>query len=163
MKPKPGDFFVARDGRGFVEIMIEVMCLSSYYHAGIYIGDGKVIEAASNGVREANLSEYNPQSLLWSQRKLSALQRRKICLYAKDQIGKPYSFIDLVALALSRWHITPAWVWNRLSRSDRVICSQLVANSYFAAGINLVDKPRCRITPGDLADVVLHEPIPEDL
>ena len=47
---KPGDFFVIGNGKSLSAVVIEAFTASPYYHAGIYVGDGMVIQANPDGV-----------------------------------------------------------------------------------------------------------------
>jgi hypothetical protein len=64
--------------------------------------------------------------------------------------------LDIVAIALQR---VPGMVGIlarvRLNRGDRLICSQLVARCYHAAGVDLFPKKSDNfVTPADLAVLV---------
>lgn len=161
--PKPGDYFVIGAGTHPAALVIETFTGSLYYHAGIYVGNGTVIEAQPEGVNYAPVNSWANGRILWSCEELSDAQREAIVTSAKAALGTPYSWLDILALGLSAWGITPSWVWARLSRQDRLICSQLVARCYQNAGVDLCPgKPDSRITPGDLADVILGKPVPEN-
>lgn len=161
MAPKPGDYFVVADGHGIVPYLIEAFTGSHYYHAGLYLGDGQIIEAMADGADIHPVTNYVGCHLLWSDFDLSDDVRAQICSYARTLEGKPYNELDIIALALSAWDLTPAWVWNRLGSGKSLICSQLVTVAYRHAGIALAPKKAaCRVTPADLADVVLHRPVP---
>lgn len=157
---QPGQYWCVADGSSFTAKCIEAVTGSPFYHCGIYVGGGLTVEALDSGVHCSPMSNYVGCHLQWSTMDLTDDQQTKICDAADSMIGRPYSFLDILALGLSAWDLVPAWVWNRLSRPDRVICSQLVAWSYSAAGVTLVPgKALCRITPGDLANVAQHRPV----
>lgn len=159
--PNLGDFCVIGHGSSLTAMTIETFTGSPYYHAAIFVGNGDVIEARPEGVGAAPIGSWTNRTILWSNLDLTDEQRKNICESARAMAGIPYSWVDIVALGLSAWGITPEWVWKRLERSDRLICSQLVARCYHLAGINLIpSKADCRITPGDLADVIEHKPVP---
>src|SRR4051794_23876191 len=87
MVPEIGDFFVARTD-GPIGRIIRYMTGSEVNHAGIYIGDGTVIETRPGGVRYGKFSEY--VDAIWSTGRLpehltpTLVQRRTIVSYAQS-------------------------------------------------------------------------------
>lgn len=126
---------------------------SRYSHAFVYVGDGRVVEARPNGAAVALLSEYTPGHILWSDDVLSVAQKQSVVLNAMSCVGKPYGFLDIIAITLHTMHVPSRWVLRRVLREDRMICSQLVAYSGGKAGLDW----RCKrdydqqVTPADLA------------
>jgi hypothetical protein len=78
--------------------------------------------------------------------------REKIVDFGRSLKGTPYNYLDYLAIGLDRFGIHPALIRRRLSRTDRLICSQLVDYVYQHAGIHLFDDGRdpANVTPGDL-------------
>ena len=154
--PAYGDFMVTRTG-GFVAWTIRWLCHSPVNHAAVYIGGGKVVEAQPGGARLADVSLY-PHAI-WSDMPLSHEDRAVIVWISLSLVGTPYSFADIAALAVAliTGRRTPRWIADRLSRPDRLICSQLVDEAYRRAGVHLFqdrDRLPCEVTPGDLLDVI---------
>lgn len=96
---------------------------------------------------------------------LTDKDRTEIAAWARDcaikKIG--YNYLDFLAIGLAqkRFHklINPArlrwwdrWVVNRLSRPDRLICSQLVDYAYAKASVHLFmdARPPGLVSPADL-------------
>jgi uncharacterized protein YycO len=96
-------------------------------HTLIYIGKKKFIHAEGPGVNIIKLSKvikkYDSMMILRPyERKLSRLNR--VIQYARKQLGKPYDF-------------------EFGAGTDKFYCSDLIYNSYEAAGINLkIKKPK---------------------
>jgi uncharacterized protein YycO len=165
MQPEPGDFgLVAIDGTAGLLIRIGQWLngdgFANYEHAFIYIGDNQIVEAEPGGARVADLSEYAGRSILWSTGMiwvppLTTEQRSSVVGAAEGFVGVPYSFLDYLLLALKRLHISVPILNKRVIGSKHLICSQLVAESYAAAGIVLnTRKPAYAVTPADLANLL---------
>ncbi len=83
---------------------------------------------------------------------LTIEERNAICEYAETLNGKPYDTWQLVGIYL--WLRIP-WLSrrkNRLDSKDKLICSELVARAYYAAGRDLRPHgvPEGCLSPGDL-------------
>ena len=170
--PQPGDYFVTRTG-GWIAAAIRWATNSTVNHAGIYVGhvDGyrkpQLVEARPGGAGFRDADAY-PEAI-WSTDRLPAPlrpsdgQRAAICAAARQSLGTPYGFWDIVAIAFAQkrlgsrvsvvkaLHDQPWWV-RRICSSRTEICSQAVSLAYTTAGINLYDDGRLPslISPGDL-------------
>jgi hypothetical protein len=79
---------------------------------------------------------------------------------ATKLIGKPYGFLDIANLVLRILGLkllASTSLLNKMSERYGVICSELVALSYKAASVTLVDKPANIVTPGDLAERLIYQ------
>lgn len=129
---------------------------SQYEHAGIYIGDGKVIEAQNGGVKIADVHKYDNMDTRWSTGiiKPTNEQRAHIVNAAKGYVGTPYSWVDYGALAAKRLKlgVLVPGLKGYVANSKRLICSQLVDQVYQDAGFHLFNDHRWPgyVTPGDL-------------
>lgn len=127
-----------------------------YEHAGIFVGNGKIIEAQSSGVAVANANRYDAIDTMWSSGliALSGKQRTAICAAAYKYVGTPYSWEDYAALAAYRLKLNPATknLKDYVANSKHMICSQLVDQCYEDAGIHLFNDGRWPgyVTPGSL-------------
>jgi len=91
--------------------------------------------------------------------------------YIAHHKGIPYNWPDIVAIGLAQRRlgrlVTPrSWLARRLSRGDRLICSQLVDVCYEAAGLHLFTdhRPAGLVSPGDLLDLIrTHERTPANV
>jgi uncharacterized protein YycO len=127
-----------------------------YEHAFVYLGNAHIIEAEPGGARVADVTEYGPSNVLWSSGKviLSDAQRSAVVEAAKSFVGVPYSFLDYLLIALKRFHITVPILNRRVIGSKHMICSQLVAEVYKSAGVDLLSIPTYEVTPADLANFI---------
>lgn len=155
---RPGDFGVVAT-HGFVAWVIRKLTKSSVNHAFVYVGDGQIVEAQPGGARLSPATDY--QSAVWSHFPLSQVEQERIVQAAKACIGVPYSFLDIVALCISILceQKTPRFIAKRLSRPDRLICSQLVDQCYLSAGLHLFQdgKLPSEVTPADLLALIRKE------
>lgn len=161
MTPQIGDFgLVTIDGTVGLLIRFGQWLngdgFANYEHAFIYIGDNQIVEAEPGGARIADLSEYTGRTILWSTDRvnLTSEQRTAIVEAAKGFVGTPYSFLDYLLLALKRVGVTVPLLNKRVIGSKHMICSQLVATAFRAAGIVLTNKPTYLVTPADLARIL---------
>lgn len=162
----PGDFaVVATHSR--IGWLIRLVTRSHYNHAWVYLGGGLIVEAEGSGAVVSQLTNYDGCPVLWSNMTLTDTQRATIVATAKDVARRrvPYSWIDdacIAATALFGVHV-PTWVRHRLASTEHLMCSQLVDVCYQSAGIDLVPSKALPgdVSPGDLADVIAHRPVPE--
>lgn len=156
--PVAGDYGVVRSN-GIFARLIQIGTVSRWNHAVIYIGHGLIVEANPTDVALSKVDKYN--LVAWNRHEeLTEEQRLVIVQAAKDAVGKPYDFIDIVVLALRILGlklISNNWLVQKLAKRDGYICSELVAAAYDKAGISLVNKPDNMVTPGDLAERLIYQ------
>lgn len=170
-EPTPGDFFVtATAGRLIDRIaawLIRFGTNSNVNHAGLYIGDGVIVEAVGK-VRYNEITAY--PDAIWSTGRLpahltpTAQQRQAIVNKAHDLIGTPYSWLDIIAIGLAQRRLgqvvnSRTWWARRVSADGRYICSQAVDVEYQAGGIEFFDDGRLPglVSPEDLEELLLPE------
>lgn len=151
-EPQLGAWFTARTP-GLYGTLIRWGTNSSVNHAGIYLGNGEVIEALSAGAAVSPVANYDGE-LHWSTYPLTDEQRTRVVEEARKLIGVPYSWVDVACVALAHLigvHVSEP-VRKRLRRQDRLMCSQLVDTAYLNAGIHLFGDGRLPgdVSPGDL-------------
>jgi cell wall-associated NlpC family hydrolase len=168
----PGMFFL-HHGQSWVSRSVSsaqafVRGGSFWTHAGLYLGNGKIIEAQPGGARICDFSpEYDHAMVLWSdapiQRELAAHPgdpwgieeelRAAVVAAASKLENTPYSFLDYLSVAAVEWK-WPGWEKLRgyVQSSGHLICSALVDRAYMNAGVHLFDDRRLPgdVTPGDL-------------
>lgn len=167
-----GDYFVTRSN-GWLPMMIKLITRSPVSHAGIYVGDDRVIEARPSGAGYADVAQFLTEATTWSCGKFlptapdDAEVRSRIVKFAVEVIGTRYGFLDILVIGLAQTSMgrkvdptlayskQPWWV-RRMSRLDRMICSQLVDECYNRAGVHLFDDGRLHqfVSPGDLLDII---------
>jgi uncharacterized protein YycO len=166
--PLEGDFFVTsiRGPVGFAISLGEWLngsAFSHWDHAGVYVGDGRVVEAEPDGARVADLSEYDGRPIAWSTGRVQwtdeVTQRQAIVSaaegYAAARVG--YSAADYFAIAAHRLHVPGSRLLKSyVGSSKRLICSQLVDRCYLDAGVHLFSDGRWPgyVTPADLAKLI---------
>jgi cell wall-associated NlpC family hydrolase len=176
---KPGDFYlVSFDGKnpniketgkwlkhgGAIRLaqFVAGEGFSQYEHAGIYVGNGKVIEA-SNGGTVVTDWHYDDQDVEWSSGIIEPTveQRLKIVNAAYGYVGTPYSWPDYAAIAAKKLHLLPATknLKDYVATSKHMICSQLVDQVYQDAGYHLFDDGRWPgyVMPGSLHNLLAEK------
>lgn len=156
--PRPGDYGVVKT-TGFFGGLIRLGTMSRWNHAFIYIGDDRIIEANPTGVAISPVTKY--PLIAWNQHEvLSEKQRKRIVDEAYKMIDRPYGFLDIGNLLLRILGfkiLANTALLNKMAERYGVICSELVALSYKAATVTLVDKPANIVTPGDLAERLVYQ------
>jgi len=118
-----------------------------------------IVEAQPGGAKISPLSKYDGRPQLRSQLLLDPARAIKTTRAYRDQVGIEYGFFDVAAIGLS----TVGIVTSKLTDDDSVFCSQLVAIGLRKGGVELgTDKRSNRFTPGDLADIILKQPVPNN-
>jgi uncharacterized protein YycO len=151
-EPLPGNYFVTRTG-GFFGKLIRIGTVSHWNHVGIYIGDGRTIEAKPRGVTIGNLSDY--KTLIWNRHDvITDAQRAGIIAYAESRLNDPYGFLEIAVLALRILGLKmfSDLLARQLNEVKGVICSQLGELAYTSVGIVLVDEADYLVTPEALAE-----------
>jgi hypothetical protein len=157
---KSGVYGVERGG-GFIMAVIRLGLRSRYGHAWVFVGH-KVVAAQPGGVRFDDLPA--PEEMALADELLDYLeglrpgigqQIANQAIWLGDGHGK-YGFLDIAALGLRQFGINLGFINRRITRSDRMICSQLVDEVYKRAGVHLFTDGRLSqdVTPGDLADLI---------
>ena len=153
-----GNFGVIKS-TGIAARLIQIGTVSRWNHAFIYIGDGKIIEATpSKGLIISNITKYD--KIAWNKHDvLTDVQRQQIVDKAKSVLGTTYGFIDILVLALRilGLKILSGKFVEKLAVRQGIICSELEAICYSAAGIQLINKPEYLVTPGDLAEYLIYQ------
>lgn len=157
-EPRPGDYGVVKTN-GWIGFLIRLGTMSRWNHTFIYIGDGKIIEANPTGVAISPVTKY--PLIAWNQHeKLTAKQRKRIVKEAQHLVGHVYGFLDILNLVLRILGLrvlANTSLLNKMAERYGVICSELVALSYEAATVKLVNKPANIVTPGDLAERLIYQ------
>lgn len=159
VQPQPGDFAVTSISGdvGFLISLGELLNGSAWGHwdhAFVYVGDGQIVEAEPGGARLAGVDEYAGRPVAWSTGRVELTddQRAVVVAAARSFVGVPYSAADYLALALWHFRLRIPWAKRVMNSRSSMICSQLVAASLDAAGLNLFPgREPGDITPADLA------------
>lgn len=172
-QPQPGDYFVTKTtGRPTDRIAAKVIQWdtdSPVDHAGLYIGKGVIVEAVGH-VRYGTVGEY--PDAIWSTGRLPVEltptrdQQRQIVNAALSMIGRPYSWLDILAIGLAQRRTgrlvdSNTWWARRVSGDGHLICSQTVDRAYLAADLHLFADGRLPglVSPADLLGLLLPEAV----
>lgn len=129
---------------------------ADFEHAFVYVGNGKIVEAATDGAHVGHLDQYDPATTVYSSWDMTKAQRGAIVGAAYSMVGTPYSLLDYVSLALLRLHLRPPGLVKYVASTHHMICSQLVDEAYRRAGVQMFDDHRFPgdVTPADLLTVL---------
>lgn len=175
---KPGDFFlVSFDGKnpnigdpkhwlmhgGFIRLgqWANGDGFSEFEHAGLYVGNGKIIEAQNTGTAIADAHRYDGNETFWSSGIINPTdtQRAAICKAAYGYVGTPYSWPDYAALAAKRLHLGPLvpGLKDYVADTKHMICSQVVDQCYQDGRYQLFNDKRWPgyVTPGSLYNLLI--------
>jgi uncharacterized protein YycO len=149
--PSPGDIGVV-SSPGWVAAAIRWITRAPVNHAFIYTGNNRIVEGWQTGVRTNDVYGH-AQWLTNLSTSLTDSQRLGIVLYAKQQLGKKYSWLDDAAIGLADlfgW--IPKWLRRRLSSNATFQCAQLCDAAYRTVGVRLFTdhRPPGAVSPGDL-------------
>ena len=157
-EPRVGDYGVVKTN-GFFGKLIRLGTMSRWNHCFIYIGNGQIVEADPKGVRISPVTNY--PLIAWNQHEvMSTMERQKVAQAAVALVGKPYSFLTIVLLALRILGIkifSNSKVMAYMAQKEGYICSELVEECYDKAEIVLVSKRDYLVVPGDLAERLVYQ------
>jgi len=88
---QPGDILLRRTDGSSGNLFIP----SWWKHAGVYVGEGQVVDAVFKGIGKDSLEAFmtgGDSIMIVRPKSLSDKQRQAIADYAKSQVGKPYDF-----------------------------------------------------------------------
>lgn len=150
----PGDVALAR-GNDAVGLAIQFGTRSRFNHVRLVTNEvGHVLEADPSG---AEWGLVHPDDVV-VRPPLTMEQRSRIDGIAAHLHGTPYGFLDCAALGLAQFGLTLPSVTRRVSRPDRLFCSQLVDYAWFLSGFRAFDDGRVPqdVSPGDIADLAFR-------
>lgn len=150
-----GDIALVRTG-GLIGRAIRIVTRSRYNHIRLILDEcGTALEANPTGCEYGTVM---PGDVI-VQAPMTDAQRALVFDMAKRQAGKPYNFLDVVALGLSQFGFKPAWAWRRIANPRTLFCSQLVDYVWELVGFHAFDDGRQHhdVSPGDIADLAFVE------
>lgn len=166
-----GDIIVSTSTSGVSDIIRDVTS-SAVSHAGIYVGDGMVVEAIVGGVQLHTLDQAladDRYAVALRHPDLSESQRLRIRDFAGQQMGRSFDYraiamhglyrlagpvcdsldgIDKAKCNIARWQVA---FGN--DSSDRWYCSELIFAAFDAAGVPLGTMPAHSQTPQHLLEL----------
>lgn len=150
----PGDVALAH-GNDFVGLGIQFGTRSRFNHTRLVINEhGHTLEAESSGAVHGLVHADD----VVVRPPMTYEERSRIDAIAEKLRGTPYGFLDCAALGLAQFGLTLPSVTRRVSRPDRLFCSQLVDYAWSLAGFHAFDDGRVPqdVSPGDIADLALR-------
>lgn len=152
--PKPGDIGLTSSRAWTGRIVRSLQALidddSFITHTFLVLYDGYIIEAQPGGAVFNRLEKYPDAK--FTDHDLTETERHNICIEGIKMHGVGYSWLDYLALGLTHIGILANPVRRRVETSGKMICSQLCAEAYRRAGVELFPDKRLPmdVTPGDL-------------
>jgi len=146
---EPGDIILTH-GVHLLSKVIRVITESHWNHAGLYAGNGMVVESRKGGVQQTSLEDFVGKDIAVYRHKTAALSTRmRVAEFALSQEGDAYDIRGLFEIA---WLLLTFRRGNARSigTSNAYLCSELVASSYEAAGVPISDYPSDQTTPSDI-------------
>ena len=148
-KVLPGCYGVSRGG-GITGDLIRHAAGARAGHAFIYIGNGRIVEAAPPAVRVSQAASH-PDAVWNARYPLTGVQRERICARALALLRCPYDYPAYTGFALKVLRPRDGAELDPVFKADHWrVCSALVADCYAYAGI--------RLEPG-LKDLSLSGPV----
>lgn len=104
-------------------------------HAGIFLGDGAVLQAEPHG---AEIVDWTPtpgtliSTGLWPQ-----ADPESVTHLAAERTGTPYSWEDYAQIASHRMGMDTGWLRHQIQVSGHMMCSQLVDRFQLDLGVHL--------------------------
>ncbi|MDQ3287065.1 MAG: trypsin-like peptidase domain-containing protein [Pseudomonadota bacterium] len=156
----PGDLIVST-ARHPVSYAIRAGTLSAISHAMIYVGDGNVIEAVGDGVREALLDTAIGDAILavaYRDPRVDAAKAAQLVDFARSQLGRGYNYGGAARAGYRIAYPLAGRVLDAIRDAAGVddtsartfYCSELVFAAFENAGIPLVAAPASHSTPNDV-------------
>lgn len=160
---QPGDIIVST-ARHAVSYAIRAGTISAISHAMLYVGDGNVVEAVGDGVREVALGTAISGAILavaYRDARVDAAKAAAIVGYARAQVGRPYDYAGVARAGhrilfplAGRVLDAVAGLAGVGSDSARAFyCSELVFAAYREAGVPLTASAPDTSTPDDLVQL----------
>jgi hypothetical protein len=167
---RPGDIILS-SAEGMSSLGIRVVTLSPVSHASLFMGEGQIAEAVTQGVRRRSVQNLVAEEMavvafrhpLFAPEHLPRMQA-----FVDETVGQRYNFVGVMLQApfsverrLCELPLTPSLardiclqgvgaVQLGLGRSDRFFCSQFVLEAYRRAGLPLTDADPRLLGPADL-------------
>lgn len=171
-----GDIIVSTTNE-FVSKAIRRVTGQPISHSIIYIGDGQIVEAVSDGVILRSIGEALADAIVavaFRKPSITPTQAMEVRDYAGQQLNKVYDRLGIfrqVLFQLARLAFCSGKTGNEYSQcvnwvgrvnlgsesNDQFFCSELVIAAFEQAGVSLVATQPHWNTPGDIASLHLSE------
>ena len=143
---QPGDILLI-SGNTLVDKIIKLVTRSPYSHVVGVVNPNQVVEILPlSTVRLKKIQDYTGRADVFTCKRFSNDDRRKIISFVTGKIGSSYDYY-LIIWEASRYLFN--WVWP-YDNKDSSLCSTLWSEAYRKAGIDLCPDVKFPV-PGDLA------------
>lgn len=120
-------------GHNIVSRIIKSVTHSKYSHAACYIGNNQIIESAKGGVQISSINKY-PGWIAIRHKYATPKQLKQAVAWMKSKEGAGYDYFGLLGIGMSMLFSAKGNVWDN---KKRYWCSELVADGYLMANINI--------------------------
>jgi hypothetical protein len=182
LNPRNGGLAIAPDALAVGDIVlsatagmssagVRLITLSPVSHASLYVGEGRVAEAVTQGIQlrsvPALLAEESTV-VAFRHPAITPVHAERMNAFARETMGHKYDFVGIVLQApfsverrMCEVPLVPSLLRDfcvqgvgavhlGLLRNDRFFCSQFVLEAYKRAGLPLTDADPRLLSPADL-------------
>lgn len=147
-KPKPGDILLFHNAKG-LNRLITSFTGSPFYHAALYAGEGRTVEARTSGVVRQDLRGRETDFVVAP---APEGKGKKAMDWAETQVGDAYDDLDIAVIVLD--HLCRFVHFNYTPR-NKFSCGEFVAVAFDKAEAHLFpERDLGDIVPGDFAPFV---------
>ncbi len=168
-----GDILLSA-ANSITSVGIRALSFSPVSHASIYLGDGKVAEAVTSGIRISTMADFlNEQSSIVAFRdpRFQAVNMPPMRSFVDKNVGQKYNYLGIVLQApftlerrVCELPLVPGLVRDFCVRGvaavqlgmgsqDKFFCSQFVLQAFNEAGLSLTDADPRMFAPSDLLNM----------
>jgi hypothetical protein len=162
---RPGDVLLVDGGHNKVSAAIKYLTQSTWSHAALYVGEGRLVEAEVGlGIVESPLEKYAGFHLrICRPVGLESEQVAAVIGFARSRLGGRYDLRNVLDLA--RWLFpfppVPRWMRRRMiafgsGEPTRAICSSLIAEAFNSIGYPILPEAEKLDPLGEQAEEAAH-------
>lgn len=144
--PQIGDIVIVKSNT-IIGRIIRWITNSWASHVAVYIGNGYVFEARPGGATAVHISAYEGDKWEYRVFRLLVSEETKEKFIARliQKEARGYDYGQIISIALHR-----LFGWELKAQNRRLaICSEIIYEAAFEAGIPVPSTPRAYIVPGD--------------
>jgi len=158
MKMQIGDviFFrgTVRGSTSPISWLIQTLTKSEFTHVGLYVGDGKIIEA--DRFIKTRIRKFRPDRehhTIYRLPKLTDIQKEAIQWYAKRYEGMGYDYLQIIGFI---FRLLFKWNAPLFNQANKLVCSELIDRVFYQVGVPRKTEncpPVGNVTPAELLEV----------